>query len=105
VIPVLHVEYVVIHVFQLRNTAYASMGMLSEVLSDDIHIIMCLYSSRFNIAVYILLILKLVPLGCVHPLHEWISCRFGDGESSFRFGVGQGKGIVGKTMSGKKCFF
>ena len=39
--------------------AYASMGMLSEVLSvevlnDDIHIII----SRFHIAVYILLVLK-----------------------------------------------
>ena len=59
VIAVLHVAYVVIHVFQLRNMAYASMGMLSEVLSvevlnDDIHIII----SRFHIAVYILLVLK-----------------------------------------------
>ena len=59
----LHVEYVVIHVFQLRNMAYASMGILSDVLSvevlnDDIHIIMCLYLSRFHIAVYILLVLK-----------------------------------------------
>ena len=47
-IPVLHMEYVVIHVFQPWDTAYASMGMLSEVLSVevlnyDIHIIMCLY--------------------------------------------------------------
>ena len=56
-------EYVVIHVFQPWDMTYASMGMLSEVLSvevlnDDIHIIMCLYSSRFHIAVYILLVLK-----------------------------------------------